>query len=190
MTQPQKLYVLQEDADMFSRDPGKMLGVFSTWKAAIIEAESRSIDPEEYRHYPAWREYPSRKGTLKVVPKEIQGDSGKMPVNGVVYVALDAGSCLVIESEVFTAEERAWEACLQFRTKRAGSDNSKWIHEKRWTGKDGLRHARAEYNHGLGSSVGPLNSIGLFKHHWYVGAFKIDQLAEGISPSQISAGKP
>jgi hypothetical protein len=73
---------------MFSQDLENMLGVFSTWKAAIIKAESRSIDPWEYRHHPAWREYPVRRGTLKVVPKEIQGDSGKMPANGVVYVAM------------------------------------------------------------------------------------------------------
>jgi hypothetical protein len=88
-------------------------------------------------------------------------------MNRTVYLALEQSSTYMLEIEAFADKEKAWEACLRFQKKRGGGI-MKLKDEKRWVDKNGLRHAKARYE----EMPDILNDW----HHWYVGAFKIDEV--------------
>jgi hypothetical protein len=165
------LYILQREPGFLSEKPGNILGVFSNADKATTEAQNRAGFKPKYPGYHGLNEYRVTDlsgGNIRIVQKDVQGEdtSVESGMNGTVYLALEQSSNYMLEIEAFADKEKAWEACLRFQKKRGGGI-IRLKDEKKWVDKNGLRHVKARYE-GVPDALNDW-------HHWYVGAFKMDE---------------
>jgi len=107
-------------------------------------------------------------GAIKIVPQhsDIVGTS-TTPAN-TVFLAIDECGNSIAETKILGTAHDAWTACEAMKRKCGNY----WKDEVDWTDKLGWKHGEAEFN--VTHQLAGLETMDMFKHHWYVKKFVVD----------------